>query len=132
MNLLTIAGNLTRDPEIRYTQSGVAKASFGVAVARRRKKGDEWIEETTFVDVVCWRDLAEHVAESLHKGDRIMVSGRLDQRTWTDREGKERQAVELVADEAGPSLRWASAEVTRNARTSKPQQADAFGGDPFS
>jgi len=115
---VTIVGNLTRDPEIRYTTGGAAKASFGVAVSRRwqNRQSQEWEEQTSFFNVVCWREMAENVAESLGKGSRVMVTGRLEQRSWETENGDKRSVVEIVADEVGPSLRWATAAVNRNER----------------
>jgi len=114
-NTVTLAGNMTRDPEIRYTRDGNANASFGLAVNRRwqARGSDEWEEATSFFDVVCWRDLAENVALSLVKGSRVIVTGRLEQRTWENDDAERRSRVELVADDVGPSLRFATAEVTR-------------------
>lgn len=111
-----MTGNLTRDPELRFTASGVALATFGLAVNRRRKVGDDWEDEVSFFDVVAWRDLAENVAESLTKGTRVVVVGTLAQRSWETDTGDKRSRVEVVADEVGPSLRWASAQVARNER----------------
>src|ERR1700674_1479125 len=115
---VTIVGNVTRDPEMRYTPSGVAKASFGVAVSRRwqNRTSQEWEEQTSFFNVVCWREMAENVCESIGKGARIVVSGRLEQRSWETENGDKRSVVEIVADDIGPSLRWATAEVRRNER----------------
>ena len=115
---VTIVGNVTRDPEMRYTPSGVAKASFGVAVSRRwqNRQTQEWEEQTSFFNVVCWRDMAENVCESIGKGARIVVTGRLEQRSWETESGDKRSVVEIVADDVGPSLRWATAEVKRNER----------------
>ncbi len=115
-NTTTIAGNLTRDPELRFTPSGAAVTNFGLAATRRYKRGDEWEEQTSFLDVVCWRELAENTAESLTKGARVIVTGRLEQRSWETDAGEKRSKVEIVADEVGPSLRWATAQVTRNER----------------
>ena len=117
-NSVTIVGNLTRDPEIRYTAGGQAKASFGIAVSRRwqNRQSNEWEEQTSFFNVVCWREMAENVAESLAKGSRVLVSGRLEQRSWETENGEKRSVVEVVADEIGPSLRWATATVTKNDR----------------
>ena len=111
----TVIGNLTRDPEIRYTRDGQATTTFGVAVNRRWQARDskEWEEATSFFDVVCWRELAENVALSLTKGMRVVVAGRLEQRTWETDEGDRRAKVEIVADEVGPSLRFATADVHR-------------------
>jgi len=117
-NTTTMSGNLTRDPEIRYTREGQASATFGLAVNRRwqARGSDEWEEATSFFDVVCWRDLAENVALSLVKGSRVIVTGRLDQRTWENDAGERRSRVELSAEDVGPSLRFATAEVTRAER----------------
>src|SRR5437762_1249814 len=115
---VTIVGNITRDPEIRYTAGGAAKATFGVAVSRRwqNRQSQEWEEQTSFFNVVCWREMAENVSESLAKGARVVVTGRLEQRSWETENGEKRSVVEIVADEVGPSLRWATAAVTRNER----------------
>jgi len=115
---VTVVGNLTRDPEIRYTAGGAAKASFGVAVSRRwqNRQSNEWEEQTSFFNVVCWREMAENVTESLGKGSRVVVTGRLEQRSWETENGEKRNTVEIVADEIGPSLRWATAQITRNER----------------
>ena len=123
MNTVTIAGNLTRDPEIRYTRDGQATVTFGLAVNRRwqNRQTSEWEESTSFFDVVAWRDLAENVALSLTKGARVTVSGRLEQRSWETDDGERRSRVELVADDIGASLRFATAEVQRTQR----QTADA-------
>lgn len=115
-NTVTLIGNLTRDPELRFTTGGAALATFGLAVNRRRKVGDGWEDETSFFDVVCWRELAENVAESLTKGLRVVVTGYLTQRSWENDNGEKRSRVEVQANEVGPSLRWASAEVARNER----------------
>jgi single-strand DNA-binding protein len=117
-NTTTLSGNLTRDPEIRYTREGQASATFGLAVNRRwqTKGGDGWEEATSFFDVVCWRELAENVALSLVKGMRVIVTGRLEQHTWETEMGERRSRVEVTADEVGPSLRFATAEVSRTER----------------
>lgn len=118
-NSVTLVGNVTRDPELRFTPSGAAVANFGLAVNRRwmNKQTNEWDEQVSFFDIVCWREMAENVSESLTKGSRAVVTGRLEQRSWETQDGDKRSKVEVVADEVGPSLRWASAEVTRNERT---------------
>lgn len=117
-NTITIVGNATRDPELRFTTSGQARASFGVAVSRRwqNRQTNEWEESTSFFNVNCWRELAENVAESIHKGARVIVTGRLEQRSWETDTGEKRSVVEIEADEIAPSLRYASAQVTRNER----------------
>jgi single-strand DNA-binding protein len=103
--------HLTDDPELRHTEAGIARALFRVAVSARRD------EEASFFTVLVWRDQAEHAVESLSKGSRVVVVGRLQQRTWTTEDGSARQVVEVVAEELGPSLRWAS---TTPSRATKP------------
>ncbi|MEI8000967.1 MAG: single-stranded DNA-binding protein [Actinomycetes bacterium] len=117
-NSVTVVGNVTRDPEIRYTQGGAAKASFSVAVGRRwqNRQTNEWEEQTSFFNIVCWREMAENVSESIAKGMRVVVTGRLEQRSWETDNGEKRSVVEVVADEIGPSLRWATAQVNKNDR----------------
>ena len=130
---VTIVGNVTRDPELRYTPSGAANASFGVAVNRRWRDNqtNDWKEQVSFFDVVCWREMADNVCESLSKGSRIVVTGRLEQRSWEDSDGNKKSKVEIVADDVGPSLRWASAEITRNERRT-PDGGGQGGGKPAS
>ncbi|MCY3560217.1 MAG: single-stranded DNA-binding protein [bacterium] len=113
-NTVSIVGNVTRDPELRFTPSGAPVCTFGVAWNRRYERGGEQVEEVSFFDVTCWSSLAENVAESITKGTRVIVSGRLDQRSWDTPEGERRSKVGIVADEVAPSLRWAAAQVTRN------------------
>jgi single-strand DNA-binding protein len=119
-NSITIVGNMTRDPEIRYTPSGQATARLGVAVSRRwmDRKTNEWEERTSFFNVVAWGDMAENISDTLTKGNRIIVNGRLEQRSWETEQGEKKSVVEIVADEIGPSLRWATAEVKRSERRS--------------
>ena len=107
----SLAGNLTDDPEVRYTESGIAWAMLRVAVSGRRE------QEASFLTVILWRDQAEHAAESLAKGSRVVVVGRLQQRAWTAEDDSARSTVEVVADELGPSLRWATATSTRTTRS---------------
>src|SRR5205823_9352113 len=127
---VTIVGNLTRDPEIRYTTGGSAKASFGVAVSRRwqNRQTQEWDEQTSFFNVVCWREMAENVAESLGKGSRVVVTGRLEQRSWETENGEKRSVVEIVADDVGPSIRWVTAQISRNERRGGGDNAFASSG----
>lgn len=129
---VTLVGNATRDPELRFTPSGAPVTTFGIAVNRRwmNKATNQWEEETSFFNVTCWRDLAQNVAESLEKGSRVIVSGRLDQRSWDTPEGDKRSVVEVVADEVGPSLRWASAEVTRNPKQDHGRDAPRAENEP--
>lgn len=117
MNQVTVVGNLTREPELRYTPSGAAVAKFGLAVNRSytNRNGDK-VEDTSFFNVNAWRQLAENVAESLTTGTRVIVTGRLQSRSWETEEGQKRTVVEIEADEVGPSLRWATASVTKTTR----------------
>jgi single-strand DNA-binding protein len=110
-NNVSVVGNVTRDPELRFTQGGMAVASFGLAWNKRKQDGED---EVSFFDVTCFRSLAENVAESITKGARVVVQGSLSQRSWENQEGERRSKVEIVADEIAPSLRWASAEISRN------------------
>ncbi len=118
-NTVTLVGNITDDPELRFTPSGAAVANFTVAVNRRiRNQDGTWDDRLDgFFRCNCWRDMAENVAESLQKGARVMVVGRLQQRTWEDSEGNKRSAFEVQVDEVGPSLRWATATVTKSQRS---------------
>jgi single-strand DNA-binding protein len=108
---VSLAGNLTDQPEVRYTESGIARAVFRVAVSGRRE------QEASFFTVIVWRDQAKHAAESLSRGNRVVVVGRLQQRSWTAEDGSARSVVEVVAEELGPSLRWATATTTRTTRS---------------
>lgn len=118
-NHITLTGNATRDPEIRFVPSGAAVVNFGLACNRRwfDKQANEWTEEVAFFDIVCWRDLAENVAESVTKGTRLIVTGRMEQRSWETDNGEKRYKMEVIADEIGPSLRWATAQVSKNERS---------------
>ena len=109
---VSFAGNLTDDPELRHTERGIARAMFRVAVSGRRE------HEPSFFAVVVWCDQAEHAAQSLRRGSRVVVVGRLQQRSWTTEDGSARSTVEVVAEELGPSLRWATAMTTRATRSS--------------
>jgi single-strand DNA-binding protein len=113
-----LAGNLTSHPDLRHTTSGVARATFRVAVSAGVRGGDGWHDgEPAFYPVVVWRDQAEHAAASLAMGSRVVVVGRLAQRSWQADDGTSRSVVEVVADELGPSLRWATATTTRTTRS---------------
>ncbi len=116
-NNVTLIGNLTRDPELRYTTGGRGVASFGLAVNRRYQQNNEWVEQTSFFNVVCWGDLGENVAATLTKGARTIVTGRLEQRSYETPQGEKRSVVEVIADEVGPSLRWAQAQIERTERS---------------
>src|ERR671929_1885295 len=115
-NSVTLVGNLTDDPELRFTAQGAAVANFRIAVSKRIRDAqtNEWKDgETSFFRVNVWRQLAENVAESLAKGDRAVVIGRLKSRSWETPEGDKRSVVEVEADEVAPSLRWAIAKPQR-------------------
>ena len=114
--VITVVGNLTSDPELRYTQNGLAVANFTIASTPRNfdRQANEWKDgEALFLRASVWRDFAEHVAGSLAKGSRVIATGRLKQRSYETREGEKRTAFELEVDEIGPSLRYATAQVTR-------------------
>jgi single-strand DNA-binding protein len=117
-NTVVVVGNLTDDPELRFTPQGVAVANFRLAVSRRVKdESGQWKDgETSFFRISCWRQLAENVAESLTRGSRTMVAGRLRMRQWETQEGEKRSVVEIEADEVGPSLKWATAKVEKTSR----------------
>ncbi|WP_067779692.1 single-stranded DNA-binding protein [Actinomyces vulturis] len=128
--IITVVGNLTADPELRFTASGAAVASFTVASTPRTfdRQAGEWKDgDTLFMRCSLWRDAAENVAESLTKGTRVIVQGRLVQRSYTTREGENRTVVEMQVDEVGPSLRYAKAQVTRTPRAG---QGGGFQGGP--
>src|ERR1700760_2176442 len=129
--LITVVGNLTADPELRFTPSGAAVASFTVASTPRTfdRQSNEWEDgETLFLRCSIWRQAAENVAESLQRGMRVIVQGRLKSRSYDDREGQRRTVFELEADEIGPSLTWATAKVTRANRQSGGQGGGFSGG----
>ena len=114
--ILTVVGNLTSDPELRYTQNGLAVANFTIASTPRtfdKATNDYKDGDALFLRCSVWRDFAEHVAGSLTKGSRVIASGRLRQRSYETKEGEKRSSIELEIDEIGPSLRYATAQVTR-------------------
>lgn len=129
-NSVTVVGNLTRDPELRFTAGGRATATFGLAVSRRYQVNNEWQEQTSFFNVVAWAQLAENAAASLTKGSRVIVTGRLEQRQYETQQGEKRNVVEINADEMGPSLRWATAQVERTSRSSGDSTGSFGGGAP--
>jgi single-strand DNA-binding protein len=115
--IITVVGNLTADPELRYTQNGLAVANFTIASTPRTfdRQANEWKDgEALFLRASVWREFAEHVAGSLSKGSRVIATGRLKQRSYDDRDGQRRTSIELEVDEIGPSLRYATAQVTRS------------------
>jgi single-strand DNA-binding protein len=116
--IITVVGNLTADPELRYTQNGLPVANFTIASTPREfdRTSNEWKDgEALFLRASVWREFAEHVAASLTKGSRVIAQGRLKQRSYQDKEGNQRTSIELEVDEIGPSLRYATAQVTRAA-----------------
>jgi len=116
--IITVVGNLTSDPELRYTQNGLAVANFTIASTPRSfdRASNDWKDgEALFLRASVWREFAEHVASSLSKGSRVVATGRLKQRSYETREGEKRTSIELEVDEIGPSLRYATAQVTRAA-----------------
>jgi single-strand DNA-binding protein len=117
-NQVTIVGNVTRDPELRYTPNGAALVKFGVAVNRRFKdESGQWKDgETSFFDITAWRTLAENIAESITQGTRVVVVGRLRTNSWETPEGDKRTKIEIEAEEIGPSLKWATAKVEKQGR----------------
>ncbi|MGP7959284.1 single-stranded DNA-binding protein [Sanguibacter sp. A247] len=130
--VITVVGNLTADPELRFTPSGAAVANFTVASTPRTfdRQANEWKDgDALFLRCSVWREAAENVAETLTKGMRVLVQGRLTQRSYETREGEKRTVVELQVDEIGPSLRYASAKVTR-AQRSGGGGGGGFGGAP--
>ena len=113
-NTVTVVGNLTREPELRYTPTGQAVVKFGLAVNRFYvNRNGEKVEQTDFFTVNAWRSLAENAAESLHTGTRVLVTGRLQSRSWETEDGQKRSAVEIEAEEVAASLRWATVTVTK-------------------
>jgi single-strand DNA-binding protein len=116
--IITVVGNLTADPELRYTQTGLAVANFTIASTPRTfdRAANDWKDgDALFLRASCWREFAEHVAGSLTKGRRVIATGRLKQRSYETKEGEKRTSIELEVDEIGPSLRYATAQVTRAA-----------------
>jgi single-strand DNA-binding protein len=118
VNNVTILGNLTRDPELRFTPNGTAVVSFGLAVNRniQNKTSGEWEKQVDFFNVTAWFKLAENCAESLSKGDRVLVSGRLSQDSWEGKDGQKRSSVRIVASVVAPSLEFASCKLEKNPR----------------
>lgn len=129
----TIIGNLTNDPELRFLPSGAAVVNFTIASTPRMKdKSGEWVDgETVFLKCAVWRQAAENVAESLKKGTRVIATGRLGSRTWETKEGDKRTDLTLEVDELGPSLRYATAVVSKTVQASGFPQAPAPADDPW-
>ena len=128
MNTITVVGNLTRDPELRYTPSGQAVVKFGIAVNRfYTNRNGEKIEQTDFFNVNAWRSVAVNVAESLTTGARVLVTGRLQSRNWETEDGQKRSAVEIEAEEVAASLRFATVAITKAARAGAADEAQDQG-----
>jgi single-strand DNA-binding protein len=130
---VSLIGNLTDDPEVRFTPGGTQVGSFRLAVTPRVREGEQWKDgETSFFRINVWRDLAAHTAESLTKGDRALVLGRLRARSWETPEGERRSVVEVEAEEIGPSLKWATAKPERASRKAGngPSHGGQFNDDP--
>jgi len=128
---ITVIGNLTNDPELRFTPSGSAVANFTIASTPRTfdRQSNEWKDgETLFLRASVWREAAENVAESLTKGMRVIVNGRLKSRSYETKEGEKRTVIELEVDEIGPSLRYANAKVNRTQRSGGQGGQGGFGG----
>jgi single-strand DNA-binding protein len=129
-NNITLVGNVTREPETRFTPSGKQNTTFGLAVNRswRNQQTQEWEERTSFFNVITWDQLADHVSSSIGKGTRVLVTGRLEQRSWETDQGDKRSTVEIVADEVGPSLRFATADVHKVERSGPGEGGGGGGG----
>ena len=128
MNAITVVGNLTRDPELRYTPSGQAVVKFGIAVNRfYTNRNGERVEQTDFFNVNAWRSVAENVAESLTTGARVLVTGRLQSRNWETEDGQKRSTVEIEAEEVAASLRFATVAITKTARGAAADEAQDQG-----
>lgn len=136
---ITMVGNCTRTPELRYTTGGRGVASFGIAVNRRYQSNGEWQEQTSFFDVVAWGELGEHAAACIEKGTRVIVVGRLEQRSWETQDGEKRSKIEVVAEAIGPDLRWVSVEINKADRSrgedrqpaSQPAAPAQYDEEPF-
>jgi single-strand DNA-binding protein len=127
----TIVGNLTEHPELRFTPNGAPVANFTVAVTPRVKDGDGWKDgETSFFRCTAWRGLAEHLADSLSKGDRVLLFGTLRQRSWETDAGERRSTVEVQVEEAGPSLKWATAKPQRASKAAGASKGGQFNDEP--
>ena len=127
-NSVTLVGNVTKDPELRYTTGGRGVASFGLAVNRRYQVNGEWQEQVSFFNIVAWGDLGENAAASINKGNRVIVTGRLEQRSYETKEGEKRNVTEVIADELGPSLRWAQVQIERISRDDAAARSGGGGG----
>ncbi|MCG2791260.1 MAG: single-stranded DNA-binding protein [Actinomycetia bacterium] len=134
VNNITVLGNITRDPELRFTPNGTAVASFGLAVNRniQNKNSGEWETRVDFFNVTAWYKLAENCAESLSKGDRVLISGRLSQDSWESKEGQKRSAVKIIANVIAPSLEFASCRLEKNPRAEEGVSGGSVSGGSVS
>jgi single-strand DNA-binding protein len=130
-NTVTLIGNLTDNPELRFTANGAAVATFRLAVTPRVRQGDQWTDgETSFFRINCWRQLAENVTDTLGKGARAIVIGRLRMRSWETPEGDKRTMVEVEADEVAPSLKFATATIQRTSAKAGAGKGGHFNDEP--
>jgi len=132
-NSITLSGTLGKDVELRFTAAGKAVASFGIAVNRRYQVNNEWQEQTSWFNVTAWGELGENAAASLSKGSRVVVTGRLESRTYKAKDGTDKTAIEVVADDLGPSLKFATAALERRPKTGTniPASALELPEEPF-
>jgi single-strand DNA-binding protein len=130
-NFVQIIGNVTRDPELRYTTGGAAVCSFGIAYTpRRRNANGDWEDgETSFFNCSAWRDLGENIAATITKGSRVVVTGSVRSRDWEDRDGNKRTSIEIGVDDCAPSLRWAQARIERTSRSGGDGGGNSGGGN---
>lgn len=130
MNSVTLVGHLTRDPELRFTGGGVAVVSFGVAWNRRYQQNGDWKSEVSYFNVSAWAQLAENIAASLSKGDRVVVTGQLRSRSYEAQDGSKRTVNEIAAEAVGPDLRFATVQVERTERTDRSSRPPDRPADP--
>ena len=130
-NIITVSGNLTREPELRFTASGKAVAGFGLAVNRRFQQNGEWVDAPPqFFNVTAWDRLGEHCAQTFGKGDRAVVTGRLEVREYDGQDGNKRQSIDIIADDVSVSLKYATATIQRMAKADSTADAPAGTGTP--
>jgi single-strand DNA-binding protein len=134
-NSISMVGNLTREPELRFTQSGQALCNFSIASNRRKKVGDEWEDVASFFNCTAWGTLGENIAASLTKGDRVLATGYMEQRSYETQEGEKRTVFDFTVNELGAELRYATVEVSRTERRSTEDRPSGGGGghaeEPF-
>tara|TARA_R100000329_G_scaffold115198_1_gene94692 strand:- start:165 stop:578 length:414 start_codon:yes stop_codon:yes gene_type:complete len=133
-NNITVVGNLTADPQLRFTNTGAAVADLRMAVNRRWQKDGDWVEEASFFDVTAWSSMAENVAESLSSGNRVIVTGRLEEQRWEDKEsGEPRRKVVIVADDIGASCRWVTLDLKKATKSDSGSSGSSNSGpeQPF-